>query len=318
MTSTETKSAIPPVSMTLRAQDPDAFATQLGDSFKRYGFAVISDHGLNADVINTALGKAKEFFALPLDVKEQYHLQDGAGQRGYVPFGQEIAKDAEHIDLKEFWHVGRDLPDGHKHSDIMAPNLDVTEIANWPVSTYAMYEEMEALGKKVLSSIARYLNVDDAWFEDAVQDGNSILRLLHYPAQETPPPEGSVRAAAHGDINVITLLLGAEEGGLEVKDRDGRWLPISPPPDCIVINVGDMLERLTNHVLPSTQHRVVNPKPERSKFARYSTPYFLHFRPDFVVETLETCITDDNPNQYPTPITAHEFLLQRLRDINLI
>lgn len=307
-----------PVSLKLRDTDPEAFAKELGDSFKRYGFGVIKDHGLDRAVIERALDRAQEFFALPEDVKRAYLVEGGGGQRGYVPFGQEKAKGFDAIDLKEFWHVGRDLPEGHRHADIMPPNLDVAEIDDWHEATYAMFEELDALGAKVLSSIADYLGIATDWFADAVQDGNSILRLLHYPPQLEPPPEGSVRAAEHGDINVITLLLGAEEGGLEVKDRDGTWLSISPPPDCIVINMGDMLERLTNDYLPSTLHRVVNPKPERSRFPRYSTPFFLHFRPDFEIRTLESCITEDNPNRYPEPITANEFLVQRLKDINLM
>ncbi len=310
-------SAIAPVSMTTRASNPQGFATSLGESFKRYGFAVLSDHGLDQTVLDTALNRTKTFFALPDDTKQKYkHTREG--QRGYFPFGQEKAKDAQHIDLKEFWHIGRSLTTGHAYADLMPPNVIPDEVQDWNTATYGMYQALDALGADVLSSIAIYLGLDENWFKDPMQDGNSILRLLHYPAQDTLPPEGSVRAAEHGDINVITLLLGAEEGGLELKDRDGRWLPISPPPGCIVVNIGDMLERLTNNVLPSTLHRVVNPKPERSKFARYSTPFFAHFRPDFEIKTLETCISPESPNLYPESITAHEFLLQRLREINLI
>lgn len=310
-------SAIEPVSMKQRDNAPDAFSTALGDSFKRYGFAVLADHGLDQTVLDTALERAKTFFAMNEDAKAKYtHTKEN--QRGYFPFGQEKAKDAEHIDLKEFWHIGRDLPENHEFLNIMPPNVSVDEIEDWHAQTYAMFETMDELGIKIMSSIASYLNLEENWFDSAMENGNSVLRLLHYPAQDTPPPEGSVRAAEHGDINVITLLLGAEEGGLEVKDRDGRWLPITPPPGCLVVNVGDMLERLTNHILPSTLHRVVNPKPERSKFARYSTPFFAHFKPDFEIKTLETCISDDNPDRYPESITAHEFLLQRLREINLI
>ena len=318
MSSASVVSAIDPVSMKLREQDSSAFSKALGDSFKTYGFAVIADHGLDQNVLDNALNRAKNFFAMPEDVKNKYNVKDGGGQRGYVPFGQEKAKDAEAIDLKEFWHVGRALPDGHEHASIMAPNIDVEEIEGWDSATYAMFEALDALGLKILSSLSAYLGLDEHWFDDPIRDGNSILRLLHYPAQEEAPPEGSVRAAAHGDINVLTLLLGADEGGLEVLGKNGDWLPISPPPGCLVINIGDMLERLTNHVLPSTLHRVVNPKPERAKYARYSTPFFQHFRPDFVIKTLPSCITPDNPDRYPEPITAHEFLLQRLKDINLM
>ncbi len=316
--SAEASSPFAPVSMQLRKSDPKAFAQALGNSFKRYGFGVVSDHGLDPQVINSALDSARRFFALSDETKRTYHLEGGGGQRGYVPFGQEKAKGFNAIDLKEFWHVGRSLPLGHAFTDIMPPNLNVREVADWQNTTYAMYQALDDLGAKVLASIAVYLGIKEDWFADAVRDGNSILRMLHYPPQLDPPPEGSVRAAEHGDINVITLLLGAEEGGLEVRDRDGTWLPINPPPNCIVINIGDMLERLTNNELPSTLHRVVNPKPERARFPRYSTPFFLHFRPDFEVKTLEQCITADKPNAYPEPITANDFLMQRLREINLI
>ena len=161
------------------------------------------------------------------------------------------------------------------------------------------------------------LSVTAIAIDDAVQDGNSILRMLHYPPQTEPPPEGSVRAGAHEDINVITLLLGAEEGGLEVLHRNGQWLGVNPPAGSLVVNVGDMLQRLTNHVLPSTTHRVVNPKPERSRFPRYSTPFFLHFNPDYEIKTLPSCISADRPNRYPEPLKAQDFLEIRLKEIGL-
>jgi isopenicillin N synthase-like dioxygenase len=162
-----------------------------------------------------------------------------------------------------------------------------------------------------------HLGLPQHFFAEPVKDGNSILRLLHYPPQAEPPPEGSVRAGAHEDINVITLLLGAEEGGLEVKQNDGAWIAANPPPGSLVVNVGDMLQRLTNHVLPSTTHRVVNPTPERSRFPRYSTPFFLHFAPDYEIRTLHACISAENPNRYPEPLKAQDFLEERLREIGL-
>ncbi len=169
----------------------------------------------------------------------------------------------------------------------------------------------------LLSSIARDLGLDAHSFDDPVRDGNSILRLLHYPPQTEPPPEGSVRAGAHEDINVITLLLGAEEGGLEVLHRNGEWLAVNPPPGSLVVNIGDMLQRLTNHVLPSTSHRVVNPGPDRARYSRYSTPFFLHFRPDYEIRTLPGCINPGNPDRYPAPILTQDFLMERLKEIGL-
>jgi isopenicillin N synthase-like dioxygenase len=197
----------------------------------------------------------------------------------------------------------------------MADNIWPDEVRDFHDSTYALYTALDALGKKVLKAIAVYLKLDPEFFTDKVDFGNSVLRLLHYPPVDQPGE--SVRAGAHGDINVITLLLGAEEPGLQILDRSGEWLPITPPQDCIVCNIGDMLSRLTNGVLPSTLHRVINPAEVRKDFARYSTPFFLHFNSPYLIETLPNCISADRPNQFPEPITAHEFLQQRIREIKL-
>ncbi|MBI5940285.1 MAG: isopenicillin N synthase family oxygenase [Caulobacterales bacterium] len=309
------QSAIAPVSFKAYAADFDGFSRALGDSFRRYGFAVISDYDLDQAKIDAAIDAAKRFFALPEDVKKQYAVGKG-GQRGYIPFGIETAKGASHFDLKEFWHMGRDLPPGHKYETQMPPNVWPAEIADFHEKIAWLYNALDSMGVKVLQAIAAYLNLPRHQFDDAVKEGNSILRLLHYPP--IPADATGVRAGAHGDINAITLLLGAEEGGLQVKDRDGQWLPINPPPGCLVCNIGDMLERATNHVLPSTIHQVVNPPPERRAFPRYSTPFFLHFAPDYEVRTLPGCATAENPDRYPQPITADAFLLQRLKEIKLL
>jgi isopenicillin N synthase-like dioxygenase len=199
----------------------------------------------------------------------------------------------------------------------MRPNLWPTEIPGFRDHLYGMFEALDALGRKLLKGIARYLNLGDDFFEDKVELGNSVLRMLHYPPVPADAP--GVRAGAHEDINVITLLLGAEEAGLQLKDANGEWLDIAPPPGALVVNIGDMLQRLTNHVLPSTTHRVVNPAPERRGFARYSTPFFLHFNPDYVIETLPSTITPENPDRYAgQPIMAEDFLTQRLKEIRLL
>jgi len=311
------KSAIEPVSMKLYDQDFQAFADALGASFKRYGFAVIADHGLDQATLDAALDDAKAFFALPEPTKQKYHVPGTGGARGLTPFGVEAAKGAATVDLKEFWHVGRELPEGHPYRKYMRDNLWPDEIPGFRAHQYGMFEAMDALGAKVLRAIARYLDLGDAYFEDKVELGNSILRTLHYPPVPADAP--GVRAGAHEDINVITLLLGAEEAGLQLKDADGEWLDIAPPPGALVVNIGDMLQRLTNHVLPSTTHRVVNPTPERRGYARYSTPFFLHFNPDFVIETLPTMITADNPDRYEDrSIMAEDFLTERLKEIRLI
>ncbi|MEY3658900.1 MAG: hypothetical protein RL425_1661, partial [Pseudomonadota bacterium] len=238
-----------------------------------------------------------------------------AGQRGYTPFGTEIAKDAAHVDLKEFWHVGRDLPAGHRFRDHMPDNIWPAELPEFEAIFTAMYAAFDRAGNQLLSAIARYLGLAPDWFADKVEHGNSVMRLLHYPPIPVDAP--GIRAGAHGDINLITLLLGAEEGGLQLLTRQGDWLSIAPPEGALVINVGDMLERLTNNQLPSTIHRVLNPPPERRHIPRYSMPFFLHLASDVLIETLPGCMNADHPNLYPNPITANDFLVERLIEIGL-
>ena len=312
-----TDRAIQPVSMTQYDADFQAFSDALGVSFSRYGFAVVADHGLDEARITAAIDDAKAFFALPEEVKRQYHQPGTGGARGLTPFGVEAAKDAKTVDLKEFWHVGRELPEGHPYRRYMRDNVWPTEVEGFREHLYGMFEDLDALGAKILRAIARYLKLGDDFFADKVEMGNSVLRMLHYPPVPADAP--GVRAGAHEDINVITLLLGAEEAGLQLKEKDGSWLDIAPPPGTLVVNIGDMLQRLTNHVLPSTTHRVVNPAPERRGFARYSTPFFLHFNPDFPIETLPSAITPDNPDRYAgKTILAEDYLTERLREIRLL
>ncbi len=307
-----------PVPYALWREAPQAFADALGASFRETGFAVVSGHGLDDAMLQSGLDAAKAFFALPAETKQRYHVENGGGQRGYTPFGIEVAKGAAARDLKEFWHVGRELPEGHAYRDFMGDNLYVSEVEDWKARTGAMFDALDSFGGDLLAAVALHLGLTERFFDDPVRDGNSILRMLHYPAQSEPPAPGSVRAGAHEDINVITLLLGAEEAGLEVLHRNGSWLPVNPPPGSMVVNIGDMLQRLTNHALPSTTHRVVNPSSARAGFSRYSTPYFLHFRPDFEIRTLPGCVSGANPDRYPEPITAQAYLLQRLKEIGLI
>ncbi len=308
-------SAIPPVPLSLYDDDFDGFQHKLGASFERYGFAVLGGHGIDPALLARVDAATRAFFALPDEVKRKYHRAGTGGARGYTPFGVETAKGYSAHDLKEFYHVGRELAPGHPYRDHMADNIWPDEVRDFHAASYELYETLDALGKKVLRAIAVWLGLDREFFTPLVADGNSVLRLLHYPPVNQPGE--SVRAGAHGDINVITLLLGAEEPGLQLLDRDGQWLPITPPEDCIVCNIGDMLSRLTNGVLPSTQHRVINPAEARKDFARYSTPFFLHFEGPYLIETLPGCISADRPNQFPEPITAHDFLMQRIREIKL-
>lgn len=312
--------AVASVSLARFAEDRAAFAQALGGSFERYGFAIVSDHGISSDLIARAEAAAKALFALPEVVKRAYHIPGSGGARGYTPFGIETAKDATAVDLKEFWHVGRELAEGHRYGAQMAPNLWPQELADFRAVMLELFAAFEATGARLLEAIARYLDLAPDFFEDTVADGNSVLRLLHYPpvAPENGGDGPSIRAGAHEDINTITLLLGAEEAGLEILDRDGKWLSVTPKEGELAVNVGDMLQRLTNNRLRSTTHRVANPASARRGHARYSMPFFLHFRPDYLIETLPGCIDAAHPNHYPQPITAHDYLMQRLREIRLL
>ncbi len=313
--------AVPPISLNLSKSDPDGFARELGGSFERYGFAVVADHGLDPQLVDRALADTKAVFALPDETKRRYHLAGRGGARGYTPFGVETAKGAASHDLKEFWHVGRELPPGHPYARYMPPNVWPDEVTSFRESLSELYTALDSLGAQLLSAVARHLDLPPDWFEDKVWLGNSILRLLHYPPVTGEAAANHVRAGAHEDINVITLLLGAEEAGLEIlaKTDDGssRWLPIAPPPGALVVNIGDMLQRLTNGVLPSTSHRVVNPAPERMGVSRYSTPFFLHFEPEFMIEALPGRAGPGRPEGGEPPIMAEDFLKERLREIKL-
>ena len=305
-----------PVPFPLWNDDKAAFADALGRSFRETGFAVISDHPVSQTVIDRNLEATKTFFALPEAVKLKYDGREGGGQRGYTAFGTENAKGKAEADLKEFWHTGRALPADSPYRATMADTPSVTEVPEFDAATRGLYDALDSFGRQLLRAVALHLKLEETWFDNKVDVGNSILRLLHYPPQANPPPEGSVRAGAHEDINVITLLLGAEEAGLEVKHRTGKWLAVNPPPGALVINCGDMLQRLTAGVLPSTTHRVVNPSPERSRFPRYSTPFFLHFNQDVMIEALPGCVAEGGKAE--PPITAQDYLMERLREIGLV
>lgn len=307
--------SVPALSLGQQASDAEGFAQALGQSFETFGFAVISDHGVDPALIARTWELTRAFFALPVEAKLRYVLPGTGGARGYTPFGIEIAKDADKHDLKEFWHVGRDLPPGHRFRDLMPDNIWPEEIAGFRETLQAIFAAFDLAGNKLLGGIARYLGLAPDWFDTAVQDGNSVLRLLHYPP--IPREADGIRAGAHEDINLITLLLGAEEAGLQLLTKSGDWLPIDPPDGAMVINVGDMLQRLTNHRLPSTTHRVINPPPERRHIPRYSMPFFLHLASDFEIRTLPGCVDAEHPNLYPEPITADDYLQQRLVEIGL-
>ncbi len=301
---------IRPIPLSLVDSDLDDAAARFGDAFTRTGFAVVADHGIEQAVIDRALAATKALFALPEVEKRGYAIPGGGGQRGLTPFGVETAKDATLSDLKEFWHVGRDLPAGHRFAGTMPENVWPLEVPDFEPAVRALYAALDHAGVRLLRAIAVYLGLAVDFFDEPVLEGNSILRLLHYPP--VGADAAAIRAGAHEDINVITLLLGAEEAGLQLLGRDGEWRDIDAPAGSLVCNIGDMLERLSGGRLPSTTHRVVNPAPERRGHARYSTPFFLHFRPDYLIETMP-----GGPRDWP-PITADDFLRQRLREIKLL
>lgn len=297
--------------------DREAFVAELGAAYREWGFCGIRGHGIPAELIDGAYDAFKRFFALPDEVKRKYHVPGGGGARGYTPFMVETAKDSRYPDLKEFWHIGREIPRDSKYADVMPPNLWPTEVPEFRTRGWALYEALDALGRRVLRALALHIDLPEDWFEDKVDQGNSILRPIHYPpitALEVP----NVRAGAHEDINFITLLVGASAAGLEVLSRKGEWVPFTADGDTIVVNIGDMLQRLTNHVYPSTTHRVVNPPGDLARQPRYSVPYFLHPNPDFLIDVLPSCVDSEHPNCYPEAITAHGYLLERLREIRLI
>ena len=313
---TITDDRVASVSLQDADRDPDAFADKLGRSFEEYGFAVIADHGVPAELIQRAEEKSRAFFALPEEVKRKYLIEGGGGQRGYTAFGIETAKGATAHDLKEFWHVGRDLAPGHPFRDHMPDNVWPAEVAGFRETFEELYAAFETAGLKILKAIARFLKIDEDYFVDTVRDGNSVMRLLHYPPIQGEPGS-NVRAGAHEDINTITLLLGAEEAGLELLTKDGRWIPVAPKPGELVVNIGDMLQRLTNGALRSTTHRVVNPPAERRGMSRYSMPFFLHFRSDFLIEALPGTVPAGEQPKWP-PMTANDYLQERLREIKLV
>lgn len=297
--------------------DRKAFVGELGAAYREFGFCCISGHGIAKSSIDEAYAAFHAFFALPEAIKLKYHQPGTGGARGYTPFGIETAKDSQYPDLKEFWHIGREIPRDSRFADVMPANVWPVEVEGFREHGYGLYAALDDLGTRVLRALALHIDLPENFFEDKTNFGNSILRPIHYPpitATDIP----NVRAGAHEDINFITLLVGASAAGLEVLTRDGTWLPITTEGDAIVVNIGDMLQRLTNHVYPSTTHRVVNPPGEGARKPRYSVPFFLHPNPDVMLDVLPSCISDENPCRYPTAITSHEYLLQRLREIKLI
>lgn len=296
------------------------FVKNLGDAWTNIGFVAVKNHGLSDELTEKLYEAVKKFFFLPDEVKQKYEIPGIAGQRGYVGKGKEQAKGHTVPDLKEFYHVGQEVTDPNdpvkaEYPENVFPDAEVPEFR--PLALEA-YRTLEKAGVQLLRAAALYLGLDENYFDDKVKFGNSILRAIHYFPIENPDalPPDAVRAAAHGDINLITLLMGASAEGLQVLRRDGKWIPITALPEQIVVNVGDMLERHTNNRLKSTIHRVVNPPREKMGTSRFSIPFFMHPRSEMSLACLPNCIDEAHPKAYPD-ITAGEFLNERLREIGL-
>ncbi len=288
------------------------FVKDLGNAFTNIGFVALKNHGLTDELTKNLYAAAQEFFSAPDAVKKQYDRPELNGQRGYIGKGRETAKGFKVADLKEFYHIGQPEPEG-----TMPANVLPTEYPAFRQYTVDTYRILEHTGKTLLRAIALYLHLPEDYFDAKVRNGDSILRALHYfPLDPNTTPDGAVRAAAHGDINLITLLMGASADGLEVLRRDGKWIGITALPDQIIVNVGDMLDRLTNHKLKSTIHQVVNPPREKMNQSRYSIPFFMHPRADMNLSSLPSCIDAQHPKLY-VDMTAGEFLNERLMELGL-
>ena len=292
------------------------FVKKLGKAYNEIGFVALKGHFLNEQVIRNIYKSIKAFFNLPQDIKNKYELEGFSGQRGYTSFGKEHAKGKEHGDLKEFWHFGQYLHE-YEYSQFGYPkNIYVKEIPEFNEIGKTVYKALEKTAIFVLRAISLYLDLDEYHFDKHVIKGNSILRPIHYPPIITKP-KGAERAAAHGDINLITLLIGAHGKGLQVLTNDGEWIDAIAEKDEIIINVGDMLSRYTNNKLKSTIHKVVNPPKDLWKKSRYSIPFFLHPIGNMKLNVLDSCIDKDNPKKYED-ISAHDFLVQRLKEIGVL
>jgi len=294
------------------------FVNEIGKAYEEIGFVALKGHFLEDDLVENLYTEVKNFFSLPAEVKQQYEIPGIGGQRGYVSFGKEKAKDHTQGDLKEFWHFGQYLSDDSIYKDHphYHDNVTVEELPEFNSTGKKAYKMLEKTGIYVLRALAIYLNLDEHYFDKYVGEGNSILRPIHYPPI-TQEPKDAVRAAAHGDINLITLLMGAQGRGLQVQNHDGEWIDAIAQPDELVINVGDMLSRHTNNRLKSTIHRVVNPPRKLWGTSRYSIPFFMHPVAEMKLDCLENCISEEQPKLYDD-ITAGDFLYERLLELGLI
>ena len=292
-----------------------AFVKELGKAYEEIGFVAVKNHGLSDALCNELYAQVKGFFTLSKEEKEAYEIEGLAGQRGYVSFGKEHAKNKNEGDLKEFWHFGQTVEDNDPIKEEYPDNVQVNELPEFNAVGREVYQQLEETGREMLRAIALHLNLDENYFDAKIHNGNSILRPIHYPPI-THEPKDAVRAAEHEDINLITLLMGASADGLQVLNKSGEWISVTALPDQIVVNVGDMLQRLTNNKLKSTTHRVVNPPREKWGTSRYSIPFFLHPRSEVSLNCLPSCISESNHKNF-SDITAGEYLEQRIIELGL-
>ncbi|PVD51116.1 flavonol synthase [Terrimonas sp.] len=292
-----------------------AFVEQLGKAYEEVGFVAVKNHGIPDELIQSLYQNVQQFFSLPLQKKTGYEIPGLAGQRGYTSFGREHAKGSEAPDLKEFFQYGQTVEDGDVIKEEYPDNVVVDEIPAFNPVFLNAYRAFEKSGKALLQAIALYLDLDEDFFDDKIHNGNSILRAIHYPPI-LREPASAIRAEQHEDINLITLLVGASADGLQILTKQNQWVPVTSLPDQIVVNVGDMLQRLTNNKLRSTTHRVVNPPKELWHTSRFSIPFFLHPKGEMSLACLESCIDSAHPKAYPDA-TAGEYLDERLREIGL-
>lgn len=292
------------------------FVDEIGKAYEEIGFVALKGHFLDDTLVDNLYNEVKEFFALPLETKQKYEIPGIGGQRGYISFGKESAKGKKEGDLKEFWHFGQYVEDNPKLETEYPKNVEVDELPEFNKVGKETYRMLEKTAKYVLRALALHLGLEETYFDKYIHNGNSILRPIHYPPI-LEEPKDAVRAAAHGDINLITLLMGAQGRGLQVQNHKGEWLDAIAEPDELMINVGDMLSRHTNNKLKSTIHRVINPPRELWGTSRYSIPFFMHPISDMKLDVLESCIDEYNPKLYED-ITAGEFLNERLIELGLI
>jgi isopenicillin N synthase-like dioxygenase len=292
------------------------FIEEIGHAYENIGFVALKGHFLDEALVDNLYSEIKNFFELPEEVKEKYEIPGIGGQRGYVSFGKESAKGKKEGDLKEFWHFGQYVDADSQYAKEYPDNVDVEALPKFNEVGKQTDQMLEKTAKFVLRSLALHLNLEETYFDKYIKNGNSILRPIHYPPIATEP-KGAERAAAHGDINLITLLMGAQGKGLQVQNHEGEWIDAVAEPDELMINVGDMLSRHSNNKLKSTIHRVTNPPKEMWGTSRYSIPFFMHPISDMKLDVLESCIDDENPKQFED-ITAGDFLNERLRELGLI